>query len=418
MNRIRSSRRLETESGRNLEVLWLLRTLSPDHKTIAEFRRQNGEALKNVFKGFVKLCVKLGLYGKELVAIDGSKFKAVNSKELNYTEGKLKERIERLEKKIEDYLKELDETDREEAGAEREKSAEEIRTIVKGLEERKERYQGYAEELKQSGEHQKSLTDPDSRLMLANGKMDVCYNVQTAVDAKHKLIAAFEATNDGNDKNHLTPVATAAGENMEAEGMSVVADTGYDSVQDIVAGMEAGMDIHVAGTDYDICVPAAEEPEKAITGHKDGRCVYNSERNIVLCPMGQVLHPAFYKQGKVQGVFVNREACKGCACRCTKESRGRRQEAPMAESAFSTSYNEEGLSVKQVRIQGDRSVVQERKSIVEHPFGTIKRAMEAGYCLCKGKGKVSGEFALTFLAYNMKRVINILGTKNLLKAFA
>jgi transposase len=130
MNRIRSSRRLETESGRNLELIWLLRTLSPDHKTIAEFRRQNGEALKNLFKGFVKLCVKLGLYGKELVAIDGSKFKAVNSKERNYTEGKLRERIERLEKKIEEYLKELEETDREEAVAEQEKSGEEIRSIV------------------------------------------------------------------------------------------------------------------------------------------------------------------------------------------------------------------------------------------------------------------------------------------------
>jgi hypothetical protein len=230
MNRIRSSRRLETESGRNLELIWLLRTLCPDHKTIAEFRRQNGEALKNVFKGFVKLCVKLGLYGKELPAIDGSKFKAVNSKERNYTEGKLKERIERLEKKIADYLKELEEADREGGEVEQEKSGEGIRKIVKRLEERKERYEGYAKELEQSGESQKSPTDPESRLMLANGKMDVCYNVQTAVDAKHKLIAAFEVTTDGNDKNHLTPMAIVAEENMEAEKVSAVADTGYDSV--------------------------------------------------------------------------------------------------------------------------------------------------------------------------------------------
>ena len=417
MNRIRSSRRLETESIRNMELFWLLGKLSPDHKTIAEFRRRNSEALKNVFKGFVKLCVKLGLYGKELLAIDGSKFKAVNSKERNYTEGKLKERIERLEKKIETYMKELEETDREEEEGEQEKSAEEIREIIKGLEERKAGYQGYAEELKQSGETQKSLIDSDSRLMVSNGKMDVCYNVQTAVDAKHCLITAYEVTNDGNDKNHLTPTAEAAREVMEAERLSVVADTGYDSVQDIVAGMQAGMDIHVAGTDYDMCVPT-EDAGKEITGHKDGRCVYYGARNIVLCPMGQVLHPAFYKKSEGKGVFVNREACKGCMCRCTKESRGRRHEVPMAESAFSTTYNEERLTVKQVRIQGDRGIVKERKSIVEHPFGTIKRAMEAGYCLTKGKEKVSGEFALTFLAYNMKRVINILGVGNLLKAIA
>jgi hypothetical protein len=417
MNRIRSSRRLETESKRNLELLWLLGKLSPDHKTIAEFRRQNGQTLQNVFRGFVKLCVRLGLYGKELVAIDGSKFKAVNSKDRNYTEAKLRERIQRLEVKIADYLAELEEADREETVEENEKSAKEIGNIVKELEERKGRYQAYAEELEQSGESQKSLTDPDSRLMLSNGKMEVCYNVQTAVDAKHKLIAAFEVTNDGNDKNHLTPAAAEARDIMEAEGLSVVADTGYDSVQDIVAGMEAGMDIHVAGTDYDICMPA-EEGGELITEHKDGRCVYYGERNIVLCPMGQVLHPAFYKRAEGKGVFVNREACKGCACRCTKESRGRRHEVPMAESTFSTTYNERGLSVKQVRIKGCRSIVKERKSIVEHPFGTIKRAMEAGYCLTKGKGNVGGEFALTFLAYNMNRVINILGAGKLLKAFS
>jgi hypothetical protein len=162
--------------------------------------------------------VKLGLYGKELVAIDGSKFKAVNSKDRNYTEGKLKERIRWLEKKTEEYLAEVEVADRGEAEAGQEKSVEEIRSIVKELEERKEQYQGYTEELKESGESQKSLTDGDSRLMLANGKMDVCYNVQTAVDGKHKLIVAFEVTNNGNDKNYLMPVAVEAGEDMEAEG--------------------------------------------------------------------------------------------------------------------------------------------------------------------------------------------------------
>jgi transposase len=417
MNRIRSSRRLERESKRNVELLWLLGKLCPDHKTIAEFRRQNGEALKKVFKSFVKLCVKLGLYGKELLAIDGSKFKAVNSKERNYTDGKLKERIERLDTKIEAYMKELEEADREEGGAGEEKSGEEIREIIKGLEERRERYEGYAEELEGSGESQKSLTDPDSRLMASNGKLEVCYNVQTAVDAKYKLIAAYEVTNDANDKNHLTPTAQAAREVLEAERVSVVADTGYDSVQDIVAGMDVGMDIHVAGTDYDICVPV-EETGAVIRGHKDGRCVYHGERNIVLCPMGQVLRPAFYKKTEGKGVFVNREVCKGCTCRCTKETRGKRHEVPMAEATFSTSYNDRGLLVKQVRIHGEWGIMKERKSIVEHPFGTIKRAMEAGYCLMKGKEQVSGEFALTFLAYNLKRTINILGVGTLLKAIA
>lgn len=354
-----------------------------------------------------------------MLAIDGSKFKAVNSKERNYTEGKLEERIQRLEKKIAEYLEELDATDREEDEAEQEKSAEEIKRIIKGLEERKERYEGYAEELRETGETQKSLTDSESRLMMANGKLDVCYNVQTAVDAKHCLIAAYEVTNDGNDKNHLTPTAEAAREVLGAEKLSVVADTGYDSVQDIVAGMKAGLDMHVAGTDYDICVPAeGEEAEQEIVGHKDGRCVYDGERNIVLCPMGKALYPAYYLPGERRGVFANREACAGCVCRCAKESRGRRHKVAMAESAFSKSYNEEGLTVRQLRIKGDRGLVKERKSIVEHPFGTIKRAMDAGYCLTKGKQKTSGEFALAFLAYNIKRAIAILGTGTLLKAIA
>jgi hypothetical protein len=139
-----------------------------------------------------------------------------------------------------------------------------------------------------------------------------------------------------------------------------------------------------AGTDYDICVPA-EEGGEAVTRHKDGRRVYYGERNIVLCPTRQALRPAFYKKAEGKGVFASREVCKECACRCTKESRGRRHKVPMAEPAFSTSYNEEGLLVKQVRIKGDWETVKERKSIVEHPFGTVKRAMDAGCCLCWGK---------------------------------
>ena len=183
MNRIRSSRRLEGESKRNLEVIWLLGKLSPDHKTISRFRRDNSKALKNVFRAFALLCVRLGLYGKELSAMDGCKFKAMNAKDRNFTEKKLNDRIGRIEAKIEEYLKELEASDRAEDSVAREKSAEEITEIVKRLIGRKEQYQAYAEELLQTGETQKSLTDADSRLMKANDKMDVCYNVQAAAVA-------------------------------------------------------------------------------------------------------------------------------------------------------------------------------------------------------------------------------------------
>ena len=258
INRIRSSRRLEAEGKRNLEAIWLLRKLTPDHKTIAKFRCDNGAALKNVFRDFVKLCMKLGLYGKELAAIDGSKFKAVNSKHRNFTTDKLKDRLEGIDKKIEEYLKELDETDQAEEAVEKEKTAEEISRIIKDLKERKELYQGYEEELKATGETQKSLTDSDSRLMKANGKMEVCYNVQTAVDSKNKLIAEFEVTNKTSDLNQMAPMAGKVKEILEVEEIAVTADAGYNSATDIANAIKAGVDPHVAGTDFDICIPATD----------------------------------------------------------------------------------------------------------------------------------------------------------------
>jgi len=412
MNRIRSSRRLEKETKRNLELMWLLRRLSPDHKTIARFRSGNAKALKEVFRSFAKLCMTLGLYGKELEALDGSKFKAVNSKERNWTEGKLKDRIGKIEEKINRYIEELAHNDQEEDGSEKEKSAREIQGIIEGLQNRKERYQGYADELEKSGETQKSLTDSDSRLMKANGKMDVCYNVQTVVDSAHKLIVDFEVTNHPEDYNQIKGMSSMAQDILEKPELTIVTDAGYASVQDIVASIEGGVDVHVAGTNFDVCVPSDRQgPE--ITGHKDGKCVYYPGRNIVLCPMGQVLYPRFYKKEKKQGVFGNSAVCKGCSCKCTKEKRGRRHEVTMREEEFKETYDEGNLLVKQLRIKAARALVSQRKSIVEHPFGTIKRSMDAAYCLTKGTEKVRGEFSLTFLAYNIKRVINILGIAKL-----
>jgi transposase len=416
MNRIRSSRRLESESKRNLEVIWLLQKLTPDHKTIANFRKDNKKPLKNVFKSFVKLCIKLGLYGKELVAIDGSKFKAVNSKDRNFTKDKLKDRIQRIDEKIEEYMKELDKSDLEEDAAAKEKTAAEINGIIEGLKERKVQYEGIKEELEKAGETQKSLTDSESRLMLANGKMDVCYNVQTAVDAKHKLIVDFDVTNNANDMNQLTPMAEKAKEMLEVEKIAAVADMGYSSASDIAEATLNGVDVHVAGSDIQICVPLAEggQAQVEITSHNCGRCVYLKDRNIALCPMGKTLYPQFYKKSKGEAVFSNSAACSQCACRCTKETRAFRYQFVMKESDFSTEYRDEGLAVKQVHIKAQKEIVAQRKCIVEHPFGTVKRNMDAGYCLLKGKAKVTAEFSLIYLAYNLKRVINILGSKKLI----
>ena len=415
MNRIRSSRRLETESKRNLELIWLLCKLSPDHKTIARFRCNNPKALKKVFKSFVKLCVKLDLYGKELAAIDGSKFKAVNSKDRNFTKDKLSDRLKRIEAKIDEYLKELEKTDKEEDAVEKEKSAGEINRIINELKERKELYLEYTKELEDTKETQKSLTDSDSRLMLANGKLDVCYNVQTAVDSKHKLITEFEVTNNANDMNQLTPMMEKVQEILETDKIAATADAGYASASDIATAVQLGVEVHVAGTDYDMCIPVSESEAEEITSHNNGKCVYVKDRNIVICPMGKVLYPGHYNKEKGEAAFHNSKACKECTCRCTTSKNGFRHRFVMPESDFSKEYNDEGLAVKQVHIKPDKEKYDQRKSIAEHPFGTIKRSMDSGYCLLKGKEKVKGEFSLIFLAYNLKRVINILGGKKLIE---
>jgi len=423
MNRIRSSRRLEQETKRNLEVLWLLGKLSPDHKTIARFRQEHTQALKHVFCDFVRLCAKLELYGKEVVAIDGSKFKAVNSRRRNVTEKQIRDKIQKITEKIDEYLEELERNDAEESTAGSEKTKEEIAQIISDLNERKSRYQGYANGLERTGEKQKSLTDGDSRLMTGNGvKMDVCYNVQTAVDAQNKLIVAFEVSNQCNDKNFITPMAEQTQEILEAETITVIADAGYESVQDILSAQSQGADVHVSGTDFDVCVAAeATEEPAAIRSHHNGRCIYLAERNIALCPMGNILYPATHKKSKKRkegiGVYHNYAACQQCTCKCTTDARGRfKHQVPMAKGDFSKPYDDAGLTVKQIRIKGDKQLLKQRKAIVEHPFGTIKRSMDAGYCLTKGLRKVPGEFALTFLAYNFKRAINILGCDKLIAA--
>jgi hypothetical protein len=362
--------------------------------------------------------MKLNLYGKELAAIDSSKFKAVNSKDRNFNAKKLESRIARINAKIDEYLHDLEDSDSAEDVAAGEKSSEEIMQIIAELAARKERYQSYAEELMQTGEGQKSLTDPDSRLMMNNGRLDVCYNIHTAVDAKNKLIIEFDITNCTADDNQITAMVEKATDILETDKLTAVVDAGYDSVQDIVACMEQGNDIHVAGTDFDICIPDQEQFGTEILSQKDGRCVYFPDRNIALCPMGKVLYPSFYKNATGFGVFSNLKACKHCACKCTKEARGRRYHVPMKDSDFSKVFDDAALFVKQIRIAPNKKLIRQRKAIVEHPFGTVKRNMEAGYCLTKGLQNVNGEFSLTFLAYNLKRAINILGTKGLMECLS
>jgi len=420
-NNIRSSRRLEKETKRNIELMWLLNKLTPDHMTIARFRSDNKDALNYVFRDFVKLCQKLNLYGSELVAIDGSLFAAVNSLENNFNKAKLEDRIKNIDEKIVDYLSDMDAADREELD-DPELSREEIAEAILAASERRRKYESMLATLDETGETQLSTTDPDARRMKRkHSASDVCYNIQTAVDEKNKMIVEFEVTNHNSDANLMSPMAVSAKEALGADELVVLTDNGYFSATDIAKCIAAGITPHVSTDDdksFTMCIPAQEGESVGEPKNFDnkGKNVFVEERNIGLCPMGVILYPRSYRKAKGAGVYSNKKACK--ICPHTKDCKNYDKEllVLMRPSDFKNDYDTDGLRVKQITYKPDKKLLKKRKEIVEHPFGTIKRSMNSAYCLLKGIQKVRGEFSLTFLVYNMRRAINILGIDEILKA--
>jgi len=421
-NKIRSSRKLETETTRNIELMWLLCKLCPDHKTISRFRKENAKALKNVFRNFVRLCQKLDLYGKELLAIDGSKFRAVNAKDNNYNHKKLENKIHRIDEKLEQYLQELNENDEAETDSKKH-TKEEIAAAIKKLSERKQVYESLKTELIQTQQTQISTTDPDARRMkVANGGSEICYNIQTALDDKHKLIVDYEVTNQCTDKNLLMPLAKSSQEALGVEEISVVADKGYFVATDIAHCINNHITPHVSSEHESItfCIPVTPQPHqvqefKPQEFSNKGKPIYIKERNLGLCPMGNILYPRSYSVGHGSAIYSNAKACRTCSGRrhC-KSYYDRELKVKMRQSEFSKEYNESDLHIKQLNYTPDKKLLRRRKELVEHPFGTIKRNMDCAYCLLKGIENVRGEFALTFLAYNFKRALNILGGAKLL----
>ena len=413
-NKFRSSRRLEKECYRNIEVIWLLKGLRPDHKTISRFCHDNPTALRNTFRAFVKLCDRCGLYGKELFSIDGSRFTAVNSKDRNFNAQKLKERIANIEARLEDYLSVLDEND----ASDLEPAAEaEIHNIVKELVERREQYAAMITEMHTTDQTQISLTDPDCRRMSKAGRdVIVGYNVQTAVDGKNGLIAEYDVTNQTTDMGLMHDVAMKAKDVLEINApIDLIADKGYNASTDMAKCYAEQMTAHVCmDTDaFDICIETDEDIEKP-TSHLNGRCVYLEDRNICICPMGEILYPATYRWDKRCTKFYNSKACRVCKHRCTLTVQ-KQFEVSMPPSKFTKEYNAEGLKVKQVRITPNRELLKKRKSLSEHPFGMVKRDMDAGYLLTRGLRNVDGEFALAFMVFNMKRALTLLGAEKLIQ---
>lgn len=405
MNKMRSSRKLERECERNLELMWLMEGLKPDFKTISDFRRDNGVGIRQVVVQFRLWAVEEKLIGGETVAIDGSKFKAVNSVERNYTKNTLQQRIKRENAKIEKYLKEMDEVDKAEEleEVERKISTEELKKKIEGIRGYLERNKERLKEVEASGETQVSKTDADSRLMKTARGMDVCYNVQAVTDSKHKLIPEYEITNDGNDLGLLGKMAKKAKEALGVEELTVLADGGYYDAGKVKECEEAGIAVYVP----------IKEPGKA---EKKGvfrleRFKYKEDRDVYICPQGEELTRRGQEtiKGKLYDLYMSK-ACRKCPIRtlCTTAKTGSRK--------IRRWEHIEVVSRQAERNRMRPEAMKERKCLVEHPFGTIKRAMDAGYFLLKGKQKVSIEMGITVLAYNMKRVINILGVEAMIKS--
>lgn len=481
LNKIRSSRLIAAETARNIEVMWLIEGLTPDFRTIADFRKDNASALKGVFRQWNSACLEIGLFSGSYVSIDGSKFKGVNSKDRNFTLSKLDDRLSRIDGHIEEFLGLLDRAD----STEEDKaalSAEDIKAKIEKLKARKLEYLGLRDGLEQTGQRQVSLSDPEARLMKFKSGFEVGYNVQTAVDSTDQMIAGFLVTDHATDHGLLKDVVGDVLEGLDLKSIDAAADKGYQSAEDMAACLEAGIVPNVfpaetggtftlevayepaaindgqkasldpqdiqeclrAGVVPDIyegiissieiatvkcrqgCQPASDpreslDDELLLRRANEGYFVHCEARGKVYCPAGHTLRPkSVKKDGSIR--YANKLACKGCKMRCTKSEWKEIDFAPgKAESACpncgtrhtgSPAKPIAGATIKKaVRFifHPDANKLARRMSLSEHPFGTIKRSDGASYLLLKGKLKVTGELALSFLSYNIRRAINIKG---------
>ncbi len=398
LNRIQSSRRLEREAQRNVELMWLTGRLMPDFKTIADFRKDNGKAIRSVCRQFVVLCQQLGLFAEAIVAIDGSKFKAVNNRDRNYTSAKLQRRMEEIESSINRYLTALDTADRQEPVVAQVKS-ERLHAKIAALKAHMKELKEVEVRLNATPDKQISLTDPDARSMKTRGTGIVGYNVQTAVDAKHHLIVAHEVTNVGIDRDALTSMAKQARTAMEVRDITVIADRGYFKGEEILACHEAGISA---------IVPRTETSTAKAKGRFDkADFIYDAAKNEYRCPAGE--HLIWRFAGVEDGLLQHRywsSHCQECSIKekCT----------PSKQRRVGRWEHQEVLEAMQTRLDNAPDSMRIRRQTVEHPFGTIKLWMGSAHFLTKTLKKVSTEMSLHVLAYNLKRVIKILGAGTLM----
>jgi len=400
LNRLQSSRRLERESHRNVELIWLTGRLMPDFKTIADFRKDNRKAIRRVCVEFVGVCRELKLFSATLVAIDGSKFKAVNSRDKNFTRKSVKRRLQKTQANIDRYLAKLDAVDKEEPEV-REVTATELKQKIVSMEAKMEELKAHEAEVEAHPDNQVSLTDPDARSMMkAGGGSTVSYNVQTAVDSKHHLIAAHEVTNAPSDRSQLSSMAGKAKSALGTETLTVIADPGYYKGQEIVDCYDAGITALVPKVD------TSTSKSKGRYSKADFR--YDAEQNEYVCPAGQRLTYRFdsVENGMTLWVYMTYE-CSSCPLqsKCTTSSAKR----------LKRWEHEHRLEVAQAELKRNPDAMRQRKQLVEHPYGTIKHWMGSTHFLMKRLPNVQAEMSLHVLAYNLRRAINVLGVPKIIE---
>jgi transposase len=402
LNRVQSSRRLEREAGRNVEVMWLTGRLVPDHKTIADFRKNNGVALRRACARFVALCREMGLLSGTRVAIDGSKFKAVNNRDRNFTHAKMARRVAQIEESIARYLQQLDSADRQEPSEGIITKTTRLREKISWLRQEMGRLAALDGLIRQSPDQQVSLKDPDARSMATSGRGSgvVGYNVQVAVETEHHLIVTHAVTNVGNDRAQLAPMAMAAQETLGAEGLHVIADRGYFDGEQVKACMEAGLTVTL--------------PKPQTSGAKaEGRFgkqdfVHLPDQDAYRCPAGAALpyHFSNVEKGMELRRYWSTAACLACTIK--------RQCTTSKERRITRWMHEHLIEEVQTRLDANPDLMRVRRETVEHPFGTIKARMGATHFLMKRLPNVAADMALHVLAYN--RVMNIMGRPALVAA--
>jgi transposase len=405
LNRVQSSRRLEREAGRNVEVMWLCGRLVPDHKTIADFRKDNGPAILKVCAQFVALCRRLELFAEASVAIDGSKFKAVNARDRNFTAAKMVRRLAQIEESVQRYLHQLDSADRQEPSLARTTKTVRLKDKIAKLKQEMERLGKLEVERLAAPDQQISLSDPDARSMATSGRGSgmVGYNVQSAVDTEHHLMVAHAVTNVGSDRAQLSNIAKQTKAALGVDALDVVADRGYFSGEQILACEAAGITVTLP------------KPQTSANRAK-GRFVkddfrYVAADDVYLCPAGERLVWRYTNEEK--GLTLRRywtSVCQTCAlkghCTTGKERRITRWQ------------HEHVLDAVEQRLDEHPDAMRVRRQTVEHPFGTIKCWMGATHFQTKTLKRVATEMALHVLAYNLKRVMNIIGIGPLIAAMS